>query len=57
MWLYPYSKAKYIRPGSLSLLSKTKIGVPPLPEYQQIFREHVMEPTELSFKQLFEKVR
>jgi len=55
-WLYPYSKAKYLRPGSLTLKTDREIEVPPLPEYRRIFWENAIEPTDVPFEELLLKV-
>lgn len=53
--LYPFSKARYIRPGSDTFLTKQKLAVPLIPG-NEVPSRNESDPFRMEFKQLLENV-
>lgn len=54
--LHPYSMAQYIRPGTDSFLTQTRLAVPVGPNYRRLVRKMEGDPVREEFNVLFERV-
>jgi hypothetical protein len=55
-YLYPYSMAQYIHPGSDSFLTQNKLAIPVGPNYRRILKKQKLDPSRIELGPLIKRV-